>query len=112
MAAPISLPHEHGAYLTLAGAIGAALVVAPDRLAAVGVGAIAAAGFFAKAVVERGAVGAARRRWDGAWAAVLVAIAMGGERLAARGGEAPAFAIALAIAPALVGAALLRRARL
>lgn len=110
--ASISLPHEHGAYLTLAGAIGAALVVAPDRLTAGGVGAIAIAGFFAKAVVERGAVGATRRRGDAAWVAILIALAIGGERLAARAGEIEAAVIALAIVPALVGAALLRRARL
>lgn len=112
MAASISLPHEHGAYLTLAGAIAAALVIAPDRLAAGGVGAIAAAGFFGKALVERGAVGAAQRRGDRVWAAALVAIAIGGERLAAARDERPALGFMVAVALALGGTALLRRARL
>jgi hypothetical protein len=110
--APISLPREHGAYLTLGGALVAALVIAPDRLPAIGAGVIAAAGFFGRALVERGAVGAPRRRLDAGWAAALVVLALGGAGLVARV-DARIAALAIgAVAAALAGAALIRKARL
>jgi hypothetical protein len=48
----LSLPHEHGGYLTLAGAAAAAMVLAPRPLAALGVALALAAGFFARGPLE------------------------------------------------------------
>src|SRR5690348_5219184 len=48
----LSLPHEHGGYLTLAGATAAAAVLAPHPLQAIGVGLSLSAAFFARGPLE------------------------------------------------------------
>src|SRR5262249_43136992 len=81
----ISLPREHGAYLTLAGGAAAAAFVAPDVGGALAVALTFAAAFLVRGPLERLAAGLAPRRWDldaivlppglGAAAAALAALA-------------------------------------
>jgi hypothetical protein len=107
MSRALSLPHEHGGYLTIAGAAAAGVALAHARGPALAVGAITAAAFFAHAPVEQLARGRGAR-WDGAAVAALAAV-VGGGALALDGAWA---AVALAIAGAIVaGSALARRAR-
>ena len=72
----LSLPHEHGGYLTLVGGVAAAALIAPRPLAAVGVGAVLAAAFFAREALVK------RARWDGLFLVGLAACAAGGAALA------------------------------
>ncbi|MGZ3405969.1 MAG: YwiC-like family protein, partial [Polyangia bacterium] len=107
MSRALSLPHEHGGYLTIVGAAAAGVTLAHARGPALAVGAVVAAAFFARAPVEqlwrgRGA------RLDGAAVTALIAVVLGGA-LALGGAWA---AIALAIATAILSAsALARRTR-
>jgi hypothetical protein len=72
----LSLPPEHGGYLTAAGGgLGAALV-APDATRALAVGTAVLAAFLARGVVDRLAVGHAPRSWDRPWLAALAALAL------------------------------------
>jgi hypothetical protein len=70
-----SLPHEHGGYLTLAGATIAGVAVAGAHAAALAVGVVAAAAFFARAPLEQLSRGRAAR-WDVAALAALAAVAL------------------------------------
>src|SRR4051794_16475235 len=58
----LSLPNEHGAWLTLAGATVAGIALASDRWTAGGFALALAAAFFARAPLERARPAA----WDGA----------------------------------------------
>src|SRR6185437_11729832 len=90
----------------------AAVIVAAHREAAVGLDLVIASAFLARGAIERVAIGAPLRAWDGRWCALLVAI--GGIGLAIAMRAAPAIALAtLGLgAIALIGATLARRARL
>jgi hypothetical protein len=103
----LSLPHEHGGYLTIAGAAFAGVALAHARAPALAVSAVVTAAFFARAPVEQ----LVRRRGaplDGAAVVVLTGIV-----LASALALADAWAsITLAVAAAIVaGSALARRAR-
>jgi hypothetical protein len=100
----LSLPHEHGGYLTIAGAAAAGVALAPARGAALAVGGVVAAAFFARAPLEQLARGRGARLDRGALA-LLSTIALAGA-LALGGGWA---AIALAVAGAIVTASLVAR---
>lgn len=97
----LSLPHEHGALLVLAGATVGAIAVAPRPGAALGVALFVAAGFFAREPLVK------RARFDGALLAVCAAALIGGAvlagpRWAALGAGAAELAawVALAVAAA------------
>ncbi len=98
----LSLPHEHGGYLTLLGGGVAAALLAPRPLAAIGVGLVLAAAFFAREALVK------RARWDDAFLVVLGVAAAAGVGLAgwAWGGLAAACAAAI-----LAAFLLARRAR-
>jgi hypothetical protein len=103
----LSLPHEHGGYLTLAAATLAGVAIAAARAPALAVGAVAAAAFFARAPLEQLARHRAAR-WDVVALPSLAAVALGGA-VAVGGWRAAA---ALAMAGAIVVASLAaRRAR-
>jgi len=103
----LSLPHEHGGYLTIAGAATAGVVIAQARGPAVAVGAVVAAAFFARAPVEELVRGRAAR-FDRVGLAILAAIIAAGAAVLA----GPWRAVALIFAAAIVsGSALVRRAR-
>src|SRR5262249_38245120 len=98
----LSLPHEHGAYLTLVGGGVAAALQAPRRLAAVGFGGVPAAAFFAREPLVK------RARWDDAFLVLLAVAAAVGAAMA----EWPWGSVAAAGAAAIVGGFLAaRRAR-
>jgi hypothetical protein len=73
----VSLPAEHGGYLTAAGAGLAAALVAPEPARALAVGTAVLAAFLARGVVDRVAVRKPLARWDGAWLATLALVALG-----------------------------------
>ncbi|HKA88625.1 MAG TPA: hypothetical protein VKE22_13235 [Haliangiales bacterium] len=98
----LSLPHEHGAYLTLVGGGVAAALQAPRPLAAVGFGVVLAAAFFAREPLVK------RARWDDAFLVLLAVAAAVGAAMA----EWPWGSVAAAGAAAIVGGFLAaRRAR-
>lgn len=103
----VSLPHEHGGYLTVLGATVAGVALADARGAALAVGVATAAAFFARAPIEQ----LARRRaahFDAPLAAALVVVAAGAAAVA--GGWRALAALAPAVAVVLASA-LARRAR-
>jgi hypothetical protein len=101
----LSLPREHGGYLTLGAAAVAGVCTAPSRWAAIGLAVAVAAAFFARAPVERWRRPAS---WDrvvlGGYALALAA----GVALAARVRPMAAL-VAAVLALALVGASLWAR---
>ena len=110
--AGISLPREHGGYVTLAGVSIVAAVAAQDALAAAGAVVVLGAAFFARAQVERRAAGLPLRSGDPAALAALTVLAGAGAWLAGR--MVPWFALA-AVGTAgaiLAGALWARRHRL
>jgi hypothetical protein len=78
----LSLPREHGAYLSLAGATAAACLVAPHPWPALGTGLCLAAAFFARGPVDRLASRVSPLAWDRAFLLFLVAVAATGLWLA------------------------------
>lgn len=98
----LSLPHEHGGYLTLLGGVVAAALLSPRPVAAVGAGMALAAAFFAREALVKHA------RWDDAFLTVLAIGAAAGVGLAGW----PWGGLAAAGAAAILAAFLLaRRAR-
>ncbi|HEY7957699.1 MAG TPA: YwiC-like family protein [Polyangia bacterium] len=99
----LSIPHEHGAYLTIAGAAVAGAWVAPSPLASIGVAIALAAGFFARGPIET----RAPKRWDRLALAIYALGIAGGAALA--GWARPRLALAAlamaAIPPAAAFAA-------
>ncbi|MCC6994626.1 MAG: hypothetical protein IT370_08465 [Deltaproteobacteria bacterium] len=83
--AVLSLPREHGAYLTLAGAIAGGVLLAPARLPAAAAGVMLAASFLARGPLERRAAGL---RWRAGDVPLLLGCALAagaGVHVAARG---------------------------
>lgn len=107
----LSWPREHGGYLTVLGATLAAVLGAPAAGPAAGVGLALAAGFFARGAVDRLAIGAPLRRWDGAALAVAGALALAGLGLVGSQRPAPAAAVGIVIVAMLVASAVARRRR-
>ncbi|MBI4509194.1 MAG: hypothetical protein HY698_06135 [Deltaproteobacteria bacterium] len=107
----ISLPREHGAYLTLVGATIAGALAASDPAPAVAAGFTLGMAFLARGVLDRLVVGLPLREWD-ATAVVLMACALGeGARIAGSrhwGFTMLAVACALALT---VSSVMARRAR-
>lgn len=110
MSRKLSLPHEHGGYLTLVGASLASALVSPDPIAAIGVGVAVTAAFLARGALDRVAVRAPLHGWDGVALLVLAAAAAGGIALAARGGEVWALVTIALCAAMVIGSMLVRRA--
>ena len=107
MSRALSLPHEHGGYLTIAGAATIGIALAPARGPALAVGAAVAAAFFARAPVEQMARGHGARL-DGVAVATLAAVVLGAA-LALGGAWA---AVALAVTSMIVcGSAFARNER-
>jgi hypothetical protein len=79
----VSLPHEHGGYLTLAGATIAGVAVASAPATALAFGVVAIAAFFARAPLEQLALGRPAQR-DRLALVVLVAVGLGGALFANR----------------------------
>ena len=75
MSRSLSLPHEHGGYLTIAGATAIAIALAPARGPALAVNAAVAAAFFARAPVEKLTRGRGARL-DGIAVATLAAVVL------------------------------------
>ncbi len=107
----ISLPHEHGGTVTLAGVAVAAALAARDPFAALGVVVALAAAFFAHAPLERWAVRLPLRRRDPAALATLGALAAVGIWLAGRLDPLFSWAAFTAGAAVLAGAIWARRSR-
>ncbi len=108
MSKPLSLPAEHGAYITAAGAGVTAAMIAPQSLVALLVGLAVLAAFLARGVVDRLAVGKPLARWDGPW---LVSLGLAASTPALVLGPREAIAT-LVLALGLVGASVwARRAR-
>src|SRR5262249_12713808 len=106
--ARVSLPAEHGAYLTLTGGAPAPAVVAPAPLAALGAPGAVGMAFLARGPIERRARGAALREWDGPALAVMAAVAVAGAFVAG----VPVLLLAAAAVPlAAVAAKRSRRMR-
>ena len=107
MSRALSLPHEHGGYLTIAGATAAGVCLAHARAPALAIGVAIAAAFFARAPVEELARGR-RARFDGIAVAALTAIVLAAS-LALGGIWA---AVSLVVASAIVsGSAFARQGR-
>ncbi|HEX9104144.1 MAG TPA: YwiC-like family protein [Polyangia bacterium] len=107
MSRALSLPHEHGGYLTIAGAAASGVALAHARGPALAVAAVTAAAFFARAPVEQLARNKGARL-DGALVVALGAVVFGGA-LALGSGWA---ALALVVAAAIVcGSLVARRGR-
>lgn len=68
----LSLPHEHGGYLTLAASVVAGVLAAPRHLPGLAVGLALAAAFFARGPLERDAE--RRARFDGALLGALAVV--------------------------------------
>lgn len=100
----LSLPHEHGGYLTIAGAAACGVALAQARGPALAVAAVTAAAFFARAPVEQ-LVRGKRARLDAAAVAALGVVVVVGA-LALGGAWA---AIAGAVAAAIVAGSLAAR---
>jgi hypothetical protein len=103
----ISLPHEHGGYLTLVGATAAGMAVARAPVTALAFGVIATAAFFARAPIEQLAVGRPARR-DVTALVLLTALALGAALLANVSSPAAA-AAALGTAAAIIVGSLFAR---
>lgn len=107
----VTLPREHGGYLTLTLATAVGILVAPLHLAALAIGAALGLGFVAHAPLDRMAGGTPPRRWDVPVTALCLAGACALAVMASRTGGAPG---ALALAGVLVlpvGSYLVRRMR-
>jgi hypothetical protein len=107
----LSLPREHGAYITLLGAGVSALVLAPDRVGVLGVALAFTLAFFVRGPLERRAAGHPLRRWDRPAMALLIGLCASAVWLAARDrpGLLPLLAAAVLALP--VTALLARRGR-
>lgn len=106
MSRALSLPHEHGGYLTIAGATAAGVALAHARAPSLAIGAVVAAAFFARAPVEELARGRGARLDGIAVAAmsgvvVAAALTLGGVWMA----------VALVAASAIVGSSAFARRR-
>src|SRR6266702_1455707 len=102
----VSLPREHGAYLTLAGAASTAALVAPAPSAALAVGLTLGMAFLLRGPLERRARGGQARGWDAPAMAIMAVLAVAGAAVAATSRLAVVPVLAIA-ALALPGAALL-----
>jgi hypothetical protein len=71
---PLSLPVEHGGYLTAAAAGVAAALVAPAPAAALAVGVAVLAAFLARGVTDRVLLGKSPASWDWPWLALLILV--------------------------------------
>jgi hypothetical protein len=100
----LSLPREHGAWLTLAGAAFGGIWQATDRVGASGFAVALAAAFVARAPLER----SRPARWDGALRLVCSLAIVGGSLVAGRNQQWLGLASALCAA-VLIGASLLAR---
>src|SRR5262245_10711043 len=78
----LSLPSEHGGYLTLVAATAGAALLAPASLPAAGAGVAVAAGFLARGPVERFGNPHGLRVWDRQALLVMAAFVAGGAALA------------------------------
>lgn len=107
----LSVPHEHGGYLTSIGAALAAIAVAPSPAPAAGLGIAVVAAFFARGAVDRVAVGKPLARWDRPALAALAAMMIAGGWLAAIAGWWWAAVTAAVCAAMLAGSVLAQRAR-
>jgi len=76
MSRRLSLPAEHGGYLTAAAAGVAAALVAPMPARALAVGTAVLATFLARGVIERLAMGKPPAAWDRPWLALLALVAL------------------------------------
>lgn len=81
--ARVTLPHEHGGYLTVLGAILVALPLSPAPLPALVAALCIVAAFFARCPLEKLALGGAPASWDRAWLTALVALMLAGATWAA-----------------------------
>ena len=107
MSRTLSLPHEHGGYLTIAGATAAGVSLAHARGPSLAIGAVVAAAFFARAPVEE-LVRGRGARFDGIAVAALAAVVLAASL--ELGGIWAAFA--LFVASAIVcGSAFARQGR-
>jgi hypothetical protein len=102
--ARLSLPREHGAYLTLVGAIACGAWVAPSIVPALGMGLALAASFCARGPADRLAARLELRAWDGAALAGLAGPAALGVGLAASSAGGVAWLV-LAVVPLVTPAA-------
>jgi hypothetical protein len=107
-AARLSLPHEHGAWLTLAGSAAAAALLAPAKAPALGAALAVGAGFLLRAPVDKLGARKPLAQWDLPALPLLLALAATGALLAGRLHPAGAW-LAGAAAVALPGASLLAR---
>jgi hypothetical protein len=107
MSRTLSLPHEHGAYLTLAGATIAGAAVGHAHADAVAFALVLAATFFARGPAEAMAVGRARRG-DGIALTALTGVAGAAAGYLSRFDELAAVAAA-AFAVAIIGCGLVAR---
>ena len=107
MSRALSLPHEHGGYLTIAGATAAGVGLAHARAPALAIGVVIASAFFARAPVEE-LVRGRGARFDGIAVAALAAVVLAASLVL--GGIWAA--VSLAIASAIVsGSAFARQGR-
>lgn len=107
MSRAVSLPHEHGGYLTIAGATAIGVALSPARGPALAVGAAVAAAFFARAPIEQMRRGRGARL-DGVTVAALAAVVL----LAALALGGVWAAVALVVASLIVsGSAVARNER-
>jgi len=104
----LSLPSEHGGYLTVAAATAGAALLAPAALPAAGAGLAVAAGFLARGPVERFGNPHGLRAWDRAALLLLATFVAGGAALA---GSWMVAAAALAVPAAALLARRLRAHR-
>jgi hypothetical protein len=104
----VSLPNEHGAYLTLVGSAATAVLVAPAPGPALGAAVALATAFLSRGPLERRARGAALRVWDGPALALLAGLAIAGVVVAAAV-RPPALPVVISAALAVPVAALLAK---
>jgi hypothetical protein len=70
----LSLPNEHGGWVTLGGVVLVALALAPEQGPALAVAVALLAAFAARGPLDRLVAGLAPRRWDRPWLAVLALV--------------------------------------
>jgi hypothetical protein len=102
----LSIPHEHGGYLTSIGAALAAVGIAPQPGPAAGIGLAVVAAFFARGQVDRLATRKPLLSRDRPALALLVAAMAGGAALASAAGAGWAVAT-LAVCGAMLGGSVL-----
>jgi hypothetical protein len=108
MSRSLSLPHEHGGYLTLLGGSVAAALLSPRPTVALAAAAAVIAAFFARGPIEKQLLDGTPARWDRYAFAVLALTVVAASTMAALRGGARALP-AVAVPLAIVGAALSAR---